>query len=91
MIDEQIRSLYQIAGDRECPLTDLSSSGFRERLQEMSRSMDQLVNSLQPDQAKLAGRYFSACREVTRLRRLEEFATGYQMGRRVHSFEQLAK
>ena len=57
----------------------------------MSRAMDQLVNSLQPDQAKLAGRYFSACREVTRLRRLEEFATGYQMGRRVHSFEQLAK
>ena len=84
MIDEQIRSLYQIAGDRECPLTDLLSSGFRERLH-------QLVNSLQPDQAKLAGRYFSACREVTRLRRLEEFATGYQMGPRVHSFEQLAK
>lgn len=91
MIDEQIRKLYQIAGDRGCPLTDLSDSGFRERLQAMSRAMDKLVNSLQPDQAKLAGKYFSACRDVTRLRRLEEFATGYQMGRRVRSFEQYSK
>lgn len=58
MIDEQIRSLYQIAGDRECPLTDLLSSGFRERLQDMSRAMDQLVNSLQPDQASWRAVFF---------------------------------